>query len=130
MGEMGRAFVVERECRIPADAVYYALTQSNEVNGMAFSSTVVDMAEVKARRNTKVSVVVKLARPAWIIDVKEIPEAQTVVFDLIFRPFPGDGWYRRRYEYDGEANVLHHCGEQFFPESELRTLPDSAEFKV
>ncbi|HJW83689.1 MAG TPA: hypothetical protein VJ754_05230 [Anaerolineae bacterium] len=97
---------------------------------MASTPTTVDMAEVKARRNKKVSVVARLARPAWIIDVKEIPEAQTIFFDLIFRPFPGDGWYRRRYEYDGEADVLHHRGEQIFPESELRTLPDSAEFKI
>ncbi len=86
-------------------------------------------AELKARRNKKVSVVVRLARPAWIVDVKEYPEASTIFFDLIFRPNPGEGWYRRRYEYDGEADVLHHRGEQVFPEADLRALPSEAEFK-
>ena len=97
---------------------------------MASTSAAVDMAEVKARRNKKVSVVIKPARPAWVLDVKEIPEAQTIFFDLIFRPFPGNGWYRRRYEYDGEADVLHHRGEQVFPEADLRALPASAQFKI
>lgn len=89
----------------------------------------VDMARVRERRNRKVSVVVRPARPAWILEVKEYPEASTIFFDLIFRPNPSGGWYRRRYEYDGEADVLHHRGEQVFPESELRALPDEAEFK-
>ncbi len=89
----------------------------------------VDIAALKARRNQKVSVIVRLARPAWIIDVKEYPESSTIFFDVIYRPQPGGGWYRRRYEYDGEADVLHHLGEVRFPESELRTLPDDAVFK-
>ena len=89
----------------------------------------VNMAEVKARRNRKVSVVVRPARPAWIVDVREVPEASTILFDLIFRPNPSGGWYRRRYEYDGEADVLHHRGEIAVSESELRMLPDEAEFK-
>jgi hypothetical protein len=87
-----------------------------------------NMIEVKARRDRKVAVVVRPARPAWVVDVKEYPEAQTIFFDLIFRPQPGQGWYRRRYEYDGEADVLHHRGEQVFPEAELRALPDEARF--
>ena len=87
-----------------------------------------NMVEVKARRDRKVSVVVRPARPAWIVDVKEYPEAQTIFFDLIFRPHPSQGWYRRRYEYDGEADVLHHRGEQTFSEAELRALPDEAKF--
>jgi hypothetical protein len=90
---------------------------------------VADMAEVKARRNKKVSVIVRSSRPAWIIDVKEIPESSTISFDLIFRRSPSGGWFRRRYEYDGEADILHFRGEVAFPESEVRTLPDSAEFK-
>ncbi|HEY4688788.1 MAG TPA: hypothetical protein VIK33_05710 [Anaerolineae bacterium] len=94
---------------------------------MAVNSAI-DMTEVKARRNKKVSVVVRSARPAWIIDVNEYPESQRMVFDLVFRPYPGRGWYRRRYEYDGEADVLHHRGEVGMPESELRTLPAEAGF--
>jgi len=93
------------------------------------AAAAVDMTELKARRNKKVSGVSRPARPAWIIDVKEYPESHTIFFDLIFRPNPGGGWYRRRYEYDGEADILHHRGEVAFPESELRTLPDEAEFK-
>jgi len=95
---------------------------------MAVNSAV-NMASVRERRNKKVSVVVRPARPAWIIDVKEYPESQTILFDLVLRPYPGKGWFRRRYEYDGEADVLHHFGEQAFPEAQLRSLPDEAEFK-
>jgi hypothetical protein len=90
----------------------------------------VDPADLKRRRNQKVSVVVRPARPAWLLDVKEQLDTQSLIFDLIFRPNPGGGWYRRRYEYDGEANVLHHLGEVVFPESELNTLPDNAEFRL
>ncbi|HLF29351.1 MAG TPA: hypothetical protein VJG32_23750 [Anaerolineae bacterium] len=99
---------------------------------MAVNSTAstVDMTEVRKRRDKKVSVVARRARPAWLIDVKEYPESSIVFFDLIFRPAPGGGWYRRRYEYDGEADVLHHRGEVVFPESELHNLPDAAEFKA
>ena len=93
------------------------------------AAAAVDKAGLQARRNKKVSGVVRLARPAWIVDVKEYPESHTILFDLIFRPNPGGGWYRRRYEYDGEADVLHHRGEVTFPESDLRRLPAEAEFK-
>lgn len=96
---------------------------------MGSAAAAVDMPELKARRNKKVSVVARPARPAWIIDVKEYPESSTIFFDLIFRPMPGGGWYRRRYEYDGEADVLHHRGELVFPEADLRALPSEAEFK-
>ena len=98
---------------------------------MASPSTqsAVDMAALKQRRNRKVSVVVRPARPAWIVDVKEIPESSTILFDLVLRPYPNGGWYRRRYEYDGESDVLYHRGEQAFPESEVLTLPDEAVFK-
>lgn len=90
----------------------------------------IDLSELKRRRDQKVSVVVRLTRPAWLIDVKALPETHTLLFDLIFRPTPSEGWYRRRYEYDGEANVLHHRGEVVFPESELSALPDAAELKL
>lgn len=93
------------------------------------AQSAVDMAALKQRRNKKVSVVARPARPAWIVDVKEIPESSTILFDLVFRPNPNGGWYRRRYEYDGESDVLYHRGEQAFPESEVRSLPDEAEFK-
>ncbi|MGH2592827.1 MAG: hypothetical protein ACRDGG_04880 [Anaerolineae bacterium] len=96
---------------------------------MDSSAASVDMAALKARRNKKVSVVARPARPAWIVDVKEYPESSTIFFDLIFRPNPGGGWFRRRYEYDGEADVLHHLGEMTFAESDLHTLPDEAEFR-
>lgn len=89
----------------------------------------VDMAALKARRNKKVSVVARPARPAWIIDVKEYPESSTILFDLVFRPYPGSGWFRRRYEYDGEADVLHHRGEVRVSDAQLQALPDEAEVK-
>jgi len=98
---------------------------------MASHSTplAVDSAALKRRRNDKVSVVVRPARPAWIVDVKEIPESSTLLFDLVYRPRPGDGFYRRRYEYDGESDVLYHRGEQVVSEAEVRALPDEAAFK-
>ena len=90
---------------------------------------IVDMAKVRERRDQKVSVIIRPARPAWIFDVKQIPESSTIFFDLVLRASPSGGWRRRRYEYDGEADVLHHRGEMAVPESELLTLPDEAEFK-
>jgi len=97
---------------------------------MNSAASTVDMVALKARRNRKVSVVVRPARPAWIIEVKQHPESSTILFDLVFRPNPGGGWYRRRYEYDGESDVLHHRGETAVSDTELAALPDDAELKI
>lgn len=88
------------------------------------------LSELKSRRDKKLAVVIGSARAAWVIEVKALPHISTLLFDLIYRPNPSGGWYRRRYEYDGEADILHHRGEVSFPEAEIKTLPEEAEFKI
>lgn len=88
------------------------------------------LSELKSRRDKKLAVVIGPARAAWVIEVKALPHISTLLFDLIYRPNPSGGWYRRRYEYDGEADILHHRGEVSFPEAEIKTLPEEAEFKI
>ena len=50
------------------------------------------------------------------------PAREELVFDLVFRPYAGRGWIKRRYRYDGEVDVLHHLGEVPFAEGDLNKL--------
>lgn len=88
---------------------------------------VVDNVEqLRARRDVKLAPVVRDFKPAWIREVTVSMSNLQLVFDLIYRPYAGRGWIRRRYRYDGEVDVLHYDGEVDFPERELSDLPDSA----
>lgn len=93
------------------------------------SSEVANLKQLRDMRDRKLSVVVAAARPAWLIDVSLNLEVYQLVFDVIFRPYPGKGWFRRRYRYDGQVDVLHFTGEQPFPESELSKLSEEALIK-
>ncbi len=95
----------------------------------ALSPQVAGLKELRDRRNAKLAPVVKDFRPAWLIDVSVTMFKSELVFDVIFRPYAGRGWIKRRYRYDGEADVLHYVGEVEFPESELTKLPEEALIK-
>jgi hypothetical protein len=85
--------------------------------------------QLRARRDAKLAPVVRNFKPAWLLEVSLTMSRLEIVFEVIFRPYVGRGWVRRRYRYDGEVDVLHYVGELEFPESELGTLPDSALIK-
>ncbi len=88
------------------------------------SPEVAELKELRDRRNAKLAPVVRDFKPAWLIDVSVTLFKLELVFDLVFRPYEGRGWIKRRYRYDGESNVLHYVGEVEFPESELSKLPE------
>ncbi len=91
---------------------------------------VIETAEqLRAHRDAKLAPVVRDFKPAWLLEVSLTMSRLEIVFEVIFRPYVGRGWVRRRYRYDGEVDVLHYVGELEFPESELGTLPDSALIK-
>ena len=85
--------------------------------------------QLRARRDAKLAPVVRDFKPAWLLEVSLTMSRLEIVFDLIYRPYAGRGWVKRRYRYDGEVDVLHYGGELEFPESELGSLPDSALIK-
>ncbi len=86
------------------------------------SPEVTELKELRDRRNAKLAPVVRDFKPAWLIDVSVTMFKLELVFDLVFRPYVGRGWIKRRYRYDGESDVLHYVGEVEFPESELSKL--------
>jgi hypothetical protein len=90
------------------------------------SPEVAELRELRDRRNAKLVPLVKDFKPAWLIDVSVTMFKLELVFDLIFRPYAGRGWIKRRYRYDGESDVLHFIGEVEFPESELSKLPQES----
>ncbi|WP_376790405.1 hypothetical protein [Thermoflexus sp.] len=59
--------------------------------------------------------------PSWVLD--EIFDLQNglVWFDVVMRV--GPHWVKRRYRYDGEADVLYFSGAVPFPETGLDRLP-------
>ncbi len=85
--------------------------------------------QLRAHRDTKLVPVVRDFKPAWLLTVSETMSRQEIVFEIVYRPYAGRGWIRRRYRYDGEVDVLHLIGELEFPESELGKLPENALIK-
>ncbi len=90
------------------------------------SPQVAELKSLRDRRDAKLAPVVRDFKPAWILDVSVNAPREELVFDLVFRPYAGRGWIKRRYRYDGEVDVLHYTGELEFPESELSKLPETA----
>ena len=93
------------------------------------SPQVAELKYLRDRRDVKLYPIVRDFKPAWILDISVNPQHEELVFDLIFRPYAGRGWIKRRYRYDGEVDVLHYTGELEFPESELAQLPETALIK-
>lgn len=87
-----------------------------------YSPEIVELRALRDRRNQKLSVVVEFNKPAWLIDVSVNQGRSEIVFDLVFRPYAGQGWIKRRYRYDGEVDVLHHLGEVPYAEGDLNKL--------
>jgi len=94
-----------------------------------YSPEIVELRALRDRRDKKLSVVVEFNKPAWLIDVSVNQGRSELVFDVVFRPYSGQGWIKRRYRYDGEVDVLHHLGEVQFSENELSKLPEEAAIK-
>ena len=90
------------------------------------SPQVAELKTLRDRRNAKLAPVIRDFKPAWILDVSINLGREELVFDVVYRPYAGRGWIKRRYRFDGEVDVLHYTGELEFPESELSKLPDSA----
>ena len=93
------------------------------------SPQVAELKYLRDRRDAKLFPIVRDFKPAWLLDVSVTAQREELVFDLVFRPYAGRGWIKRRYRYDGEVDVLHYTGELEFPESELAQLPETALIK-
>ncbi len=90
------------------------------------SPQVAELKNLRDRRNAKLAPVIRDFKPVWILDVSVQPQRDELVFDLVYRPYVGRGWIKRRYRYDGEVDVLHYTGELEFPEGDLTKLPETA----
>ncbi|NTU63509.1 MAG: hypothetical protein HGB05_08920 [Chloroflexi bacterium] len=93
------------------------------------SPQVAELKGLRDRRDAKLAPVVRDFKPAWILDVSVSAQREELVFDLVYRPYAGRGWIKRRYRYDGEVDVLHYTGELEFAENELAKLPETALIK-
>ncbi len=90
------------------------------------SPQVAELKSLRDRRDAKLTPVIRDFKPVWLLDVSVNPAREELVFDVVYRPYAGRGWIKRRYRYDGEVDVLHYIGEVEFSESELSKLPDTA----
>lgn len=95
----------------------------------ALSSPVAELKNLRDRRNTKLFPIIRDFKPVWLVDVSVNPGREELLFDIVYRPYAGRGWIKRRYRYDGEVDVLHYTGELEFSESELSSLPETALIK-
>ena len=90
------------------------------------SPQLAELEDLRDRRDAKLFPIVRDFKPAWILDVSVNTGREEMVFDVVYRPYAGRGWIKRRYRYDGEVDVLHYTGELEFLESELAKLPETA----
>jgi hypothetical protein len=88
-----------------------------------------ELKDLRDRRDVKLFPIIRDFKPAWLLDVSVNQSREELLFDIVYRPYAGRGWIKRRYRYDGEVDVLHYTGELEFSESELMQLPETALIK-
>ena len=93
------------------------------------SPQVAELKELRDRRDARLFPIIRDFKPVWLMDVSVDPIRDELLFDIIFRPYAGRGWIKRRYRYDGQVDVLHYTGELELAESELTHLPENALIK-
>ncbi|MBZ0288074.1 MAG: hypothetical protein K8I30_10705 [Anaerolineae bacterium] len=64
--------------------------------------------------------------PVWLLGEKLIPEDESVLFTVLFQ-HNLYGWVKRRYQYDGFADVLYYLGETAISEAEAFALQSQHE---
>jgi hypothetical protein len=87
------------------------------------SPEVAGLKDLRDRRDAKLHPIIRDFKPVWLLDVSVNPGREELLFDIVYRPYAGRGWIKRRYRYDGEVDVLHYTGEVEFSESDLAHLP-------
>jgi len=90
------------------------------------SPHVAELKDLRDRRDVKLFPIIRDFKPVWLQDVSVNAGRAELLFDIVYRPYAGRGWIKRRYRYDGEVDVLHYTGELEFSESELMQLPETA----
>jgi hypothetical protein len=64
--------------------------------------------------------------PVWLFDEKLVPDDESVIFSAVFQ-HNLYGWVKRRYEYDGFADVLYYLGENVISEDEALAIQNQHE---
>src|SRR5690242_3172613 len=80
-----------------------------------------DTAAILKKRDEEAIPHLEQYAPVWLVDEKIVPDDESVIFNVVFQ-HNLYGWVRRRYEYDGFANVLYDLGEIMIAEEEALTL--------
>lgn len=85
-----------------------------------------DTATLLKKRDTEVIPHLEQYAPVWLFDEKILPDDESVIFSVVFQ-HNLYGWVKRRYKYDGFANVLYYLGENAIPEDEALTIQSQSE---
>ena len=64
--------------------------------------------------------------PVWLFDEQFLHDDDSVIFRVVFQ-HNVYGWVKRRYQYDGFADVLYYLGENEIPEEEALTVQNQNE---
>jgi len=90
-----------------------------------------EAAELKARRDRKLARLLSEGEPAWVIDEVVDAQGQVCTFAVLRRRLdrPGAPWYRERYKYDGQTDVLYHWGERPATREEIKAARSSPPFR-
>src|SRR5262245_61249455 len=76
-----------------------------------------DSATILKKRDVQVKPHLEQYAPVWLFDEKVLLDDESNIFSVVFE-HNLYGWVKRRYEYDGFADVLYYLGEIAIPEEE------------
>ncbi len=105
------------------------LPESEEELTVSFNGT--QAAELKARRDRKLARLLSDRERAWVVDEVVDTQAQVCTFAVLRRHLdrPGAPWYRQRYKYDGQTDVLYHWGERPATGDEVKAARSTPPFR-
>lgn len=88
--------------------------------------------ELKARRDCRLARLLPEGELAWVVDEVVDAQGQICTFALLRRRLdrPGAPWYRERYKYDGQADVLYRWGERPATRDEVKAARSTPPFRA
>jgi hypothetical protein len=85
-----------------------------------------DNVTLRQKRDAEVLPHLEQYAPVWLFDEQILQDDESVVFSVVFHHNLYD-WVKRRYEYDGFADVLYYLGENTISEEEALTVQNKNE---
>jgi len=82
---------------------------------------------IRKWRDAKVASHLVQYAPVWMESEKVLPEADAIIFNVVFR-HPAYGWVSRRYRYDMFNDVLYHQGQRQISDADALAIQETTPY--